>query len=183
MSSDTKSKCFSDAAAALKGPPGYFTSGAFSNQRWTIVGDQRDERMRLFGRKLLARLDGMEMPFYPKVGLMTRRVAQQRYVTGVDPWKPMENPYLDGEAIEFAHCILSKLDARQWVLFAEVGFDVGRLAGIAVMWGGFAIPAQPGVWRVYNGHEPDGWKACGRTYGTRRKAVLEYELDQPGRQP
>lgn len=180
MISDAESRCFSSAAAAMKGPPGYLASAAFSHLRWSIVGDQRDERMRLFCRKFLKRLDGMEMPFYPKVGLMNRLTAQQRYVTGTDPWPPVESPYLDGEMISFAHCIHGSLSLRQWALFAEVGFDVARLASIPVMWGGFSCWGNPSAFRIYNGFEPEGWKVCGRTYGTRKKSEQQFEL-QPGK--
>ena len=140
MASESVANCYSSAASFLKGPPGFKSSAAFVNSRWTLAGDQQDERIRLFGQKLLRRLDGMEMPFYPEVGLMDLKTARQRYVTGVDPWEPMMNPFLDGHAIKFRHVFHADADLppKCWVLFAEIGFDVARLAQIPVMWGGFA---------------------------------------------
>ena len=127
MMSALEARCFSSAASMMKQPPAYFGSAAFSRLRWTLAGDQRDERMRLFCRKLLRRLDGMEMPFYPAVGLMDHRTARQRYVTQLDDWTPMESPFLDGVAIEFQHCAAEKLPGKCWELFAEVAFDVAKL--------------------------------------------------------
>lgn len=167
--------CFSSAASVMKGPEGYLTSPAFSDLRWTLAGDQRDERMRLFGRKLLKRLEGLGMPFYPEVGLMDHRTAQQRYVTGADPWKPIESPYLDGVAIRFRHCLLRELEPRCWWLFAEIGFDVGRLAQIPVMWGGFADVAMPGLWVIFPGAAPAGWRVDRRTYGVRSGYPLVWD--------
>lgn len=169
-------RCYTSAADDLRGPAGFKTSPAFVNSRWTLAGDQRDERMRVFGRKLLSRLDGMGMPFYPMVGLMDHKTARQRYVTGVDPWPPIINPYLDGVAIKFGHVFkrLEDMHPKQWVLFAEVGFDVARLARIPVMWGGFADFHEPGMFCVYDGATPDGWRVDARTYGVRVGGKLEY---------
>ena len=169
------SRSFSEAADQMRAPGEYFASPAFSRLRWTVAGEQRDERMRLFTRKLLQRLDGMDMPFYPAVGLMDHKTALKRYVTTEDEWKPMESPYLDGSAVLFKHCILQELDRRQWILFAEVGFDVAALAQIPVMWGGFSDLKAPGLWRVYDGVEPSGWKADDRTYKVRRRGKRDYE--------
>lgn len=170
----TEARCFSSAAAIMKGPPGFQTSAAFRDKRWTLQGDQRDERMRLFCRKLLLRLDGMGMPFYPAVGLMDLPRARQRYVTGADPWKPAESPFLDGVAIEFAHVFDLELPPRCWILFAEIGFDVAKLAQIPVMWGGFAEVNRPGMWHVYDGVTPSGWRVDDRTYKVRKRGRLDY---------
>lgn len=167
-------RCFSSAAEQLKGPEGYFTSPAFSNARWSLAGEQRDERIRVFGRKLLRRLDDLGMPFAPVVGLMDLAQARHRYVTGLDPWSPAESPYLDGTAIQFAHCIHKELHPRSWLLFAEIAFDVARLAQIPVLWGGFAHPVMAGVFRTYEGVEPDNWRVDKRTYGVRKRAALEW---------
>lgn len=169
------SRSFSEAAARLKAPGEFFASPAFSRLRWTTAGEQRDERMRLFTRKLLARFDAMDMPFYPEVGLMDHRTAQRRYVMFDDPWKPLESPFLDGTAVQFKHCVLDDLDERQTIFFAEVGFDVAALAQIPVMWGGFAEPRNPLMWRVYDGVEPFGWRVDDRTYKVRRRGKLDYE--------
>ena len=166
--------CYSSAASFLKGPPGFKTSAAFVNSRWTLAGDQRDERIRLFGQKLLRRFDGMEMPFYPEVGLMDLKTARQRYVTGVDPWEPMMNPFLDGIAIKFRHVFENELPPKAWVLFGEVGFDVARLAQIPVMWGGFADNPMPGVFAIWDGSTLDGWRVDNRTYGNRRGGRLAH---------
>lgn len=167
-------KCFSSAAAFMKGPAEFKTLPAFSQLRWTLAGDQRDERMRLFCRKLLSRLDGMQMPFYPAVGLMDLRTAQHRYVTGLDPWSPVMSPYLDGTAIKFAHVFHSQLHAKCWILFAEIGFDVARLAQIKVMWGGFCDVPEPGLWMLYPDAVPTGWRVDNRTYGVRNRGKHDY---------
>lgn len=168
-------RCFTSAAAHLKGPEGFQFLPAFSNARWTLAGDQRDERMRTFGAKLLRRLDGMGMPFYPRVGLMELKQARQRYVTGVDPWEPMLNPYLDGTGIEFAHVFHQReLPPKCWILFAEIAFDVARLAQIPVMWGGFSEWMNPGLFVTYPGAVPDGWRVDDRTYGVRKRGKLDY---------
>lgn len=167
--------CFTSAAAAMKQPPAFFGSAAFSNLRWTLVGDQRDERMRLFCRKLLRRLDGMDMPFYPAVGLMNHKLAQQRYVTGADPWPPIASPFLDGTAIEFRHCVAESLHPRCWALFAEVGFDVARLSQIPVCWGGFSTLKRPGMWMIHDGHDHD-WFVDRKTYGVKTRGEIEYDL-------
>lgn len=167
--------CFTSAADVLKQPPAYFGSAAFSRLRWTLAGDQRDERMRLFCRKLLARLDAMDMPFYPAVGLMSHKVAQQRYVTLADPWPPIASPFLDGTAIEFRHCVADVLAPRCWALFAEIGFDVARLAQIPVAWGGFATLKRPGMWKIHDGPDHD-WFVDRRTYGVKTKGEIEYDL-------
>lgn len=167
-------RCYTSAAAAMKGPGGFQTLPAFLNSRWTLAGDQRDERMRLFCRKLLARLDGMSMPFYPEVGLMDRRTAQHRYVTGLDPWTPVLNPYLDGSAVKFRHVFEDTLHPRCWVLFAEIGFDVARLAQVQVMWGGFSDYCEPGLWMIYPGATPDGWRVDNRTYKVRNRGEIPY---------
>lgn len=168
-------KCFSSAADAMKGPAGFMTSSAFRNLRWTMAGDQRDERMRLFCRKLLKRLDGLGMPFYPEVGLMEHKTAQGRYVRGVDPWPPMANPYLDGVAVKFRHCIHEELEPRCWALFAEIGFDVARLAQIPIAWGGFSVYREPGYWEVYDGPSAE-IVVDRRTYGVRKGIELPYQL-------
>lgn len=167
-------RCFTSAAAFMKGPAGFQTLPAFLNSRWTLAGDQRDERMRLFGQKLLRRLDKMGMPFYPRVGLMDLKTARQRFVTGADPWEPMLNPYLDGTGIQFAHVFEPELPGRCWILFAEVAFDVARLAQIPVMWGGFADHCNPGLFVTYPGAVPDGWRVDDRTYGVRNRGKLDY---------
>ena len=166
---------FSSAAEAMQGPPGFQTSAAFRNLRWTIAGEQRQEGMRLFCRKLLRRLDEMSMPFYPDVGAMDVKTARHRYVTGVDPWPPSENPFLDGYAIRFAHCIRKQLEPKCWWLFAEIGFDVARLAQIPVMWGGFADEPDMGLWQLYSGHTPNGWSVDNRTYGVKKRAPLTFD--------
>lgn len=171
-----EARCFSSAASNMKQPPAYFGSAVFSQLRWTLAGDQRDERMRLFCRKLLRRLDGMDMPFYPAVGLMDHRTARQRFVTGLDPWSPAESPFLDGVAIEFRHCVAETLAPRCWAFFAEVGFDVARLSQIPVIWGGFADDYRPGTFIVYDGSCPQGWNVDKRTYGVRKGLDLEYHL-------
>lgn len=168
-------RCYTSAAAFMKGPAGFETLPAFSNSRWTLAGDQRDERMRLFGAKLLRRLDKMGMPFFPEVGLMDLKTARQRYVTGVDPWEPMLNPYLDGTGIKFRHVFEEHLPAKCWALFAEVAFDVARLAQIPVMWGGFSDWSIPGLFATYPGAVPDGWRVDDRTYGVRHRGKLETE--------
>ena len=173
MSQHTRS--FSEAADRLRAPGEYFSSPAFSRLRWTLAGEQRDERMRLFTRKLLQRLDGMDSPFYPAVGLMDHKTALRRYVTAEDVWKPIESPYLDGSAVLFKHCILQELDFRQWVLFAEIGFDVAALAQIPVMWGGFSEFHAPGLWRIYDGVQPSGWRVDNRTYKVRNRGRLDYQ--------
>lgn len=177
-------RCFSSAALVMKGSEGYFASPAFHDLRWTLAGDQRDDRMLTFCRKLLKRLDGMGMPFYPRVGLMDLKTARARYVSGADPWPPMNNPFLDGVAIEFSHCIIpdDRMHPRQWALFAEIGFDVARLAHIPVMWGGFSDLKRHGLWHLYDGSVPDGWFIDRRTYGARLKSELPFQLGQ-GEQP
>ena len=166
-------KCFSSAAERMKGPAGYQTSPAFLDARWTAKGDQRDERIRLFGHKLLRRLDSMDMPFKVVAGLMDQRTARQRFVTDVDPWPPMMNPFLDGVAIEFAHVFEQELHPLCWQLFAEVGYDVARLAQIPVLWGGFSDWKRPGLWMVYRGQVSDGWRVDARTYGVRGRVKLD----------
>lgn len=168
-------RCFTSAAAFMKGPVGFQTLPAFLNARWTLAGEQRDERMRLFGRKLLKRLDGMGMPFYPRVGLMELKTARQRYVTGTDPWEPMINPYLDGSGIEFAHVFEPELPGRCWILFAEIAFDVANLAQIPVMWGGFSDWSNPGLFVIYDGATPDGWRVDDRTYKVRGRGKIDYD--------
>lgn len=173
-------RCFSSAAEFMKGPDGYFTSPAFSNLRWSLAGEQRDERMRLFTRKLLRRLDQMNIPFYAAGGLIDLKTARHRFVTGLDPWEPMNNPYLDGTAARFEHCIHGKsLDRRSWWLFAEIAFDVARLAQTPVMWGGFSDWCEPGLWAIYPGATPDGWRVDRRTYGSKRNYDLPWELEGP----
>ena len=167
--------CFSSAADHLKGPAGYMASPAFRHLRWTIAGDQRRGEMRLFCRKLLKRLDGLGFPFFPAVGLMDAREAQRRYVVGIDPWRPIENPYLDGSAIGFQHCVHEVLDRRSWFLFGEIGFDVARLASIPVMWGGFSIDYEPGTFMLYDGSVPEGWQVDRRTYGSKVKWEIEFD--------
>lgn len=168
--------CFTSAVANMKAPEGYMSSPAFSNLRWTLAGDQRDERMRLFCRKLLKRLDGMGIPFYPAVGLMNLKTARQRFVTGVDPWPPIANPYLDGVAVRFAHGVHGdSLHPRQWAVFAEVGFDVARLAQIPVAWGGFSQYRDPGFWQIYDGPQAE-LNVDRRTYGVRVKGEMAYHL-------
>lgn len=171
-----EARCFTSAAAKMKQPPAYFGSAVFSQLRWTLAGDQRDERIRLFTRKLLRRLDGMDMPFFPVVGLMSHKTARQRYVTGLDPWTPAESPFLDGTAVEFRHCVAETLDRRSWALFAEVGFDVARLSSIPLLWGGFADEKRPGMWVVYDGTCPAGWRVDKRTYGVRKGQEIDYDL-------
>lgn len=170
-----EAKCFSSALDLLKQPPAYFGSAAFSQKRWTLAGDQRDERMRVFTRKLLRRLDGMDIPFYPAVGLMDHKTAQQRYVMGIDPWSPMASPFLDGIAVEFRHCVAESLAPRCWALFAEVGFDVARLAQIPVAWGGFSSLKRYGMWMIHDVHDHD-WAVDRRTYGVKTKGEIEYSL-------
>lgn len=167
-------RSFSESADAMRGPADLFSSPAFARARWaaTLIG--HDERMRFFTRKLLRRLDGMSMPFHVEAGCMTPAVARQRYVTGTDPWLPMESPFLDGTAVGFRH-VLREPDPKGWVLFAEVGFDVANLAQIPVMWGGFAATKMPGVWRLYDGCEPDNWRVDDRTYTVRKRGKLDYE--------
>lgn len=177
MTTAQEVKCFTSAASYLKGPEGFKTLPAFINSRWTLAGDQRDDRIRVFGSKLLRRLDSMGMPFYPQVGLMSLKTARQRYVTGLDPWEPMMNPYLDGVAIKFAHVIESELPARCWVLFAEVAFDVARLAQISVMWGGFSDWHIPGLFCLWDGQTPDGWRVDARTYRSRTSVKLDYRSE------
>ena len=174
MQTEKQAKCFSSAAALMKGPEGFRTLPAFYNARWSVAGEQRDERMRLFGRKLLARLDGMDMPFYAQVGLMDLKTARQRYVTQTDPWSPMTNPYLDGVAISFKHVFEDELPPRCWILFAEIGFDVARLAQIPVMWGGFSDWPLPGLFCLWDGSTPDGWRVDQRTYKCRTGGKLDY---------
>lgn len=161
----------------MRAPGEFFTSPAFARLRWSTAGEQRDERMRLFTRKLLQRLDSMDMPFYPAVGLMDHKTALQRYVTTEDVWKPMESPYLDGTAVLFKHALYPTLPPRCWTLFAEIGFDVATLAQIPIIWGGFANLDAPGLWRVYDGVQPDGWQVDDRTYGVRRRGKLDYRYD------
>lgn len=165
-------RCYSSAAASLKGPDGFRTHPAFRDKRWTLAAEQRDERIRLFGRKLLARLDGMDMPFYAKVGLIDLREARRRYVMAMDPWTPAESPFLDGVAIEFAPIFLKEVSVRAWHLFGEVGFDVARLAQTKVLWGGFAECNRPGMFMIYDGHAPTGWAVDGRTYTVRNRPKL-----------
>lgn len=162
--------CFSSAAEHMSAPPEYFTSAAFRDLRWTMAGDQRDERMRTFCRKLLARLDGLKMPFYPAVGLMNLPTARHRYVTGLDPYSPSESPFLDGSAVVLKHCIHgADMPKRCWVLLAEIGFDVARLAQIPIIWGGLnAGNYSPGHFQTYDGFQPENWIVDGRTYGVRR---------------
>lgn len=169
--------CFTSAAAMMKQPPAYFGSAAFSHLRWSLAGDQRDERMRLFCRKLLRRLDGMDMPFYPKVGLMDHAQARQRYVTGVDEWTPIESPFLDGVGIEFAHCVAETLPGKCWELFAEVAFDVAKLSQISVAWGGLSRWRRPGLFIVVDNPKviPNGWAIDARTYRARTDVLLPYE--------
>lgn len=160
--------CFTSAAEHMSAPAGFMTSPAFSNLRWTLAGDQRDERVRVFARKLLKRLDGMQMPFFPEVGLMNLPTARHRYVTGLDPWTPAESPFLDGVMVRFRHCVHRELPAKCWELFGEIGFDVARLAQIPMMWGGAKVAdIHPGDWMVYDKVEPAGWIADKRTYGVR----------------
>lgn len=168
-------RCFSSAAEYLKGPEGFRTLPAFINSRWTLAGDQRDDRMRLFGQKLLARLDGMNMPFYPEVGLMELKRARQRYVTGADPWTPAESPYLDGTAIKFRHVFREHLPPRCAILLAEVAFDVARLAQISVMWGGFSEWRVPGLFAIWEGVTPNGWRVDKRTYRCKVGGKIEYD--------
>lgn len=167
-------RCYSSAVDAMKGPAGFMTLPAFTNSRWTLAGDQRDETMRLFCRKLLSRLDKMGLPFYPQVGLMDQRTAQHRYVTGVDPWAPMANPYLDGCAVKFAHVFEQHLHPRCWALFAEIGFDVARLMQAQMLWGGFSDHNEPGLWMTYPGATPDGWRVDNRTYKMRNRGLIPY---------
>lgn len=174
-------KCFTSAAERLRGPEGFLASPAFANLRWTLAGDQRREEMRIFGRKLLKRLDGMGMPFYPAVGLMNLPDARHRFVMGADPWSPAESPFLDGSAIEFAHCLHQTLPAKCWELFAEVGFDVARLASIRVMWGGVSHWERPGMFMLApddNADVPQGWYVDGRTYRERSKRVIPFLLGE-----
>lgn len=167
-------RCFSSAADVMRAPEGFMTSPAFAHLRWTLAGDQRREEMRLFSRKLLKRLDGLKMPFYPAVGLMDQRMAQHRFVMGADPWPPMSNPFLDGVAIRFQHCILPMLEPKCWDLFGEIAFDVARLAQIPVVWGGYNTDnPDPGFWQLYEGVVPDGMYVDRRTYGFRSKASPE----------
>lgn len=170
-------KCFSSAAESMKGPPGFFASAAFRDLRWSIAGEQRREEMRLFGRKLLRRLDSMEMPFYAAVGLMDHKTAAGRYVRNVDPWKPMESPFLDGVAIEFRHCVKAELHPKAWALFAEIGFDVARLMQVPVLWGGFSEQPRPGLWCLYDkdAGPVSGFCVDRHTYGVRNGAQLEVE--------
>lgn len=174
MSERKAVNCFSSAAEYMRAPGSYFSSPAFSHLRWTMAGDQRDQKMREFCRKLLRRLDGMDMPFYPCVGLMDHKTAQQRYVTGIDPWTPAANPYLDGDGLEFRHCVHAELPERCWFLFAEVAFDVARLAQTPVLWGGFADVNRPGMFRAYSGAVPDGFRVDKRTYGSKRSNELPW---------
>ena len=157
---------YTSAAQVMKAPPGFYASAAFAHLRWTLAGEQRDERIRLFVRKLLKRLDGMEMPFYVVTGLMSHKVAAQRYVVGHDPWKPIENPFLDGVAVRLKHSVHDHLDVKCWELFAEIAFDVARLAAIPILWGGVH---DPGYFQIYDGHVPDGMEVDARTYGYRRR--------------
>lgn len=166
---------FSSAADALRAPASYFSSPEFSRLRWTTAGEQRDERMRLFCRKLLMRLDGMDMPFYPAVGLMDLMTARHRFVTGLDPWTPSESPFLDGTGLEIRHCRNdADMPPQQRIIIAEIAFDVANLAQIPVMWGGFAATPRPLMWRVYDGCEVDDWRVDARTYGVRRRGKLDY---------
>lgn len=169
--------CFSSAAAAMKQPPAYFGSAAFAHLRWTLAGEQRDERARLFCRKLLRRLDGMDMPFYPCVGLMNHAQARQRFVTGQDDWSPIESPFLDGVAIEFAHCVAQSLPAKCWELFAEVAFDVAKLSQISIAWGGLSRWRRPGLFIVVDDVKspPSGWAIDTRTYRARTDVLLPFE--------
>lgn len=168
---------YSDAAQLMKAPPGFYTSAAFSHLRWTTTGEQRDERMRLFCRKLLRRLDGMEMPFYPAVGLMDARTARWRYTVGLDPWSPAESPYLDGLAILFKHCVHEDMPPKCWALFGEIGFDVARLMSVPVLWGGFNELPKPGLFAIYDrGCVPNGMRLDRHTYGARRAPLLDVGL-------
>lgn len=173
-----KLRSYSSAVDAMKAPPGFFASAAFSHLRWTLAGEQRDERARLFTRKLLKRLDHLDMPFYPAVGLMDHRTALWRYSTGMDPWKPMESPFLDGTGVEFRHCLHEELDPKCWSMFAEVGFDVARLMQVPVVWGGFSeIESRPGLFVVYDRPAlPVGMCVDRRTYGERAGALIDMKV-------
>lgn len=168
-------RSYSSAADAMKAPPGYYASAAFAHLRWTLAGDQRDEGMRLFCRKLLKRLDSLDMPFYPAVGLMDHRTARWRHAVSIDRWSPMESPYLDGIAIRFKHCVHEVLDPKCWALFGEIGFDVARLMQLPVLWGGFNEDApEPGLWCVYQKPSvPAGMRLDRHTYGVRHGALLD----------
>lgn len=161
------SACYSSAATAMQAPPEFFTSGAFSDRRWTFAGEQRDERCRLFTRKLLNRLDGMRMPFYVKTGLMDLRTAKGRYDMGIDPWTPMESPFLDGVAIEIEHVHpVVEMTQHCWELIAEIAFDVARLAQISIVWGGLGGCGRPGLFVVIDNPKAiqAGFTADKRTY-------------------
>lgn len=172
-------KCFTSASEHMRAPPEYFTSAAFRDLRWTLAGDQRDERMRTFIRKLLRRLDGLYMPFYPAVGLMDLPTARHRYVAGLDPWSPSESPFLDGSAVVLKHCIHdADMPWRCWHLLGEIAFDVARLSQIPIMWGGLKfVDRNPGMFMTYDGFEPAGWIADGRTYGV-RGSKIDIQVDE-----
>ena len=171
--------CFTSAAEYMKQPASYFSSPVFAHLRWTTAGEQRNEDARLFCRKALARLDALSMPFYPSVGLMDLRMAQHRYVTGLDPWTPMESPFLDGTALQLLHCVHGdRLPDKCWALFAEIVFDVAKLAQIPILWGGFAEHKAPGLWMVRTaGHVPNGWLQDARTHGSRVRYRFPHQGD------
>lgn len=168
-------RSYSSAAEAMKAPPGFYASAAFHHLRWTLAGEQRDERMRLFCRKLLKRLDHLDMPFYPAVGLMDQATARWRHAVSLDRWKPMESPFLDGVAIRFKHCVLEELDPKCWALFGEIGFDVARLMALPVLWGGFnEEEPDPGLFCVYDRpHIPSGMRLDRHTYGVRHGDLID----------
>ena len=170
-------RSYSSAADAMKAPPGFYASAAFSQLRWTTAGEQRDERMRLFGRKLLRRLDSLDMPFYPAVGLMDQRTARWRHAVSMDRWAPMESPFLDGVAIRFKHCVREHMEPRCWALFGEIGFDVARLMSLPMLWGGFNQPdPDPGFWCVYDGDAvPTGMRVDRHTYRYRLGGLIDIE--------
>lgn len=157
--------------------PGSFGTPAFQRRRWAAALVGHDERMRVFCSRLLTRLDGMRMPFQVRSGALSLMHARQRYVTGLDPWSPIESPFLDGTAFELEHASGRALDHRQAILLAEVGFDVARLAQVPVLWGGFAGTTRPGMWRLYQGVEPDDWRVDDRTYGVRKRGKLDYRFE------
>lgn len=170
-------RSYSSAADAMKAPPGYYASAAFAHLRWTAAGEQRDEGMRLFCRKLLKRLDHLDMPFYPAVGLMDLSTARWRHAVGMDRWKPMESPFLDGIAIRFKHCIHDELDPKCWALFGEIGFDVARLMSLPVLWGGFSEVPDPGLFAVYKKPAiPEGMRLDRHTYGARNAVQLDVGI-------
>lgn len=170
-------RTYSEAAEAMKAPPGFYASAAFLHLRWTVAGEQRDERMRLFCRKLLKRLDRLEMPFYAAVGLMNLQTARWRHLVGMDCWTPTESPYLDGIAIRFKHCVHEDLDPKCWELFGSIGFDVAKLAQIPVMWGGFSETPDPGLWCIYDSPAvPAGMRVDRNTHGVRSGGLLDVSF-------